>query len=103
MRDDVGNVMIAIQHIGIAGMFVQITLWLVEGDLRKRSPVDRLDKLAAAKPAIFQVLGPSRGTRRHGGEVVERLMVILEIRNRDRVLSVQCRLPSAGIPRPADA
>src|SRR6516165_9750090 len=52
MSDDIGYVLIAIQHIGITRMLVQIALRLVEGDLRERSTVDSLDELAAAKPAI---------------------------------------------------
>ncbi len=50
MRDDIGDVLIAVQHVGIAGMLVEIALRLVERHLRQRAGVDRLDELAPFMP-----------------------------------------------------
>ena len=54
-------------------------------------------------PAVAQMLGPRRGARREGGEVVEGLVVELEVRPGHAVLAVECRLPGAAVPCPAHA
>ena len=103
MRDKVGDVLIAIEHIGIAGMLVEIALRLVERDLRQCSAVDRLDEFAAAEAAVPQVLGARRRSGRQVGKIIKRLMMVLEIRHGDRVLAIERCLPSPGIPCPGDA
>ena len=64
MRDDVGDVRVAGQHVGIARMLVEIALRLVERDLRQLAGIDRLDELGAVQAAIAQMLGARRGARR---------------------------------------
>ena len=37
MLDDVSDMPVAVEHVGVAGMLIQIALRLVERDLRQRS------------------------------------------------------------------
>jgi hypothetical protein len=59
MRDDIGDVAIPGQHIGIAGMLVQVALRLAKGDLRQRSDVDCFDQFGPTKLAMLKPVGSS--------------------------------------------
>src|ERR1700751_3490038 len=79
VSNELGNVLVAIEYVCVTGMLVQIALRFVERDLGQSPAVDRLEKLAAAKPAILQMFGACASTGSHIGKIIERLMMVLEI------------------------
>lgn len=103
MNDDVGDMGISRFYVRIASAFVQVALRPVKHNLFELSRIDDFDELSARETAILEMFGTFRHSGRHARKIVERLMVILKIRNRPTILSVQRELPGAAIPCPTDA
>jgi len=61
MPNEIGDVAVTVQHVGIPGMFIEVALGLVKRHLRQCAGVDCLDELTAAEPAVPQVLGARCG------------------------------------------
>ncbi len=73
--EDVSNVLVPGEHVGVAGVLVQVTGRFVERHLRQRAGVERLHEVLA----VLQVLVAVGGPWCEPHEVVERLMVRLEV------------------------
>ena len=102
MRDHVGDMSIACLDVGIAGMLIEVALRLVESDLRQRAGVDRLDELYASEAAVAKMLGAGCRARCEIGIIVQRLVVILEVRHRSLVAVGEHIEPGPAVPGPAD-
>src|SRR6266446_279946 len=100
MSDDVGDMLVARERIGVAGMLVEVALRLVECDLRQGATVNCLDELAGPQSAILEVFGSRPCARSHVGKIIKRLVMKLEVRHRNCVPTVERCLPRARIPRP---
>src|ERR1700741_5056614 len=89
VSNELADVLVAIEYVCVPGMLVEIALRFVERDLRQSSVVDRLEKFSATKPAILQMFGARLSTGSHNGKIIERLMMVLEIRHGNRVLALE--------------
>jgi hypothetical protein len=63
VRDYISDMLITRENRRIAGMFVQVALRLIKGDLRQTPAVDRLDEFYTVKPSVLEMLGPRQVAR----------------------------------------
>ncbi len=107
MLDHIRDVTIPRCDVRISRVHVQVALRFVERDRRQTPRIDignqTIGGRVVAEARIAQIPAARGRARRVVGEVVERLMVVLEVRHRARILMLQRVLPRAAVPRPVDA